>query len=148
MLNSPLQFLPTLKYWVSLEGFYDKFDMILFDPPHFIRDKKENNDIALLNRYGFLYYDEWKQTLQKGIDELFRVLKPNGVFVFKWAIKEDHGIKKKLPSIDDILILFPYKPIFGSRNIRSKVIKSNLVYWFVFLKYDVNKKLEEINENR
>jgi len=118
--------------------------MILFDPPHFIRIINENNDVTFLNRYGFLPSNKWKQILQDGIKELFRVLKPYGVFIFKWTDTDNHGIVKELPSVDDILFLFPYKPIFGSRNIKSKIKKSNLVFWFVFLKYDVNKKLGDI----
>ena len=65
--------------FTNLDFADNSFDMVLFDPPHIIA-KKETN-ARVVNRYGILYKDSWKQTLQKGIIELFRVLKPEGVLI-------------------------------------------------------------------
>ena len=104
------------------------FDMVLFDPPHIIA-KKETN-ARVVNRYGILNKDNWKQTLSKGISELFRVLKPEGVFVLKWC--------ENTISVDEIIKLSPYPPLFGS-NTKSKGHTAN--FWILFIKYDVNEKL-------
>jgi len=108
------------------------FDMVLFDPPHIISNKESN--IRMVNRYGILYKETWKQDLSKGIKELFRVLKPNGVFIFKWG--------ETYKTVDEIIKLFPYPPIFGNRTANHS-IKDKGTHWLVFLKYDVNIKLEE-----
>ena len=107
------------------------FDMIIFDPPH-ILVKNENAKLSSMKKeYGYLKYDSWKKELKAGIDKLFQILKPNGVFVFKWA---ETDIK-----VNDVLKLFPYQPLFGS-NTRSKGKTS--MFWILFIKYDVNGKLD------
>ena len=101
--------------WTQILPFTDNyFDMVLFDPPHFIKPKEEDN--TMINRYGYLPTDNWKQILKLGITELFRILKPEGVFILKWA-----ETQKK---IDEVLCLFPYKPIFGSQNNKSKTCRN------------------------
>lgn len=105
----------------------DYFDMIIFDPPHLIR-KREWTDSSMCIRYGKLYQDNYKQVLKEGIKKLFDILKPEGTFVFKWCDTDR--------PVEEILKLFPYKPMFGTRTGQS-----NTNHWIVFLKYDVNKKL-------
>ena len=111
--------------WTKKLPFDDEyFDMVLFDPPHIIRDKVNKCNMDVL--YGYLQKDTWRMDLQKGIQELFRVLKNEGVFVFKWG--QSHVL------IDEILRLFPYKPLFGNKNKDiSKNDKDTI--WLVFLKY-------------
>jgi len=106
------------------------FDMVVFDPPHLIR-KKGTKEIHLVKKYGELYEEDYKQVISEGLQELFRVLKPNGVFILKWA-----ECSKK---VDEILKLFPYPPLFGTRTGQK-----NNNHWIVFLKYDVNMKLDEL----
>ena len=106
------------------------FDMVVFDPPHIFR----KNDIDRITstmeyKYGWLYDDNWKHVLKKGINKLFRVLKPKGIFILKWS-----ECNKK---INEILPLFPYPPLFGTRS-----GKDNTNLWIVFLRYDVNIKLD------
>jgi len=110
------------------------FDMVLFDPPHIIQKKKSKNPIKMEVYYSYLPSDSWKQILSSGISELFRVLKPCGVFVFKWC-ETDIGI-------DEILRLFPYPPLFGNHTKDLNKAKSDTVHWLIFIKYDVNQKLE------
>lgn len=101
------------------------FDMIIFDPPHIIR-KTANSKMIL--QYGKLRTETWKYDLKEGIDKLFKILKSEGVFILKWA--ESGGGK-----IEDVLKLFPYPPLFGTRTGANS---DN--HWIVFLKYDVNNK--------
>ena len=109
------------------------FDMVIFDPPHFVRKNKEDNKNAMTERYGSLLSENWKQVLQKGINELFRVLRPEGIFIFKWSETDK--------SIDSVMKLFPYKPILGNKN-RFNPRRDKESFWLVFLKYDVNNKLD------
>ena len=101
------------------------FDMIIFDPPHII----QNVSSHLTLDYGNLNPSTWRQDLQIGIKKLFDILKYEGIFIFKW----DECNK----SIDEVLKLFPYQPLFGTR---TGLNNKNL--WIVFLKYDVNDKLK------
>jgi hypothetical protein len=57
--------------------------------------------------------------LEKGFAECFRVLKPNGTLVFKWA-------ESQFP-IKDVLALTPEKPLFGHKT-------SKTTHWAVFIK--------------
>jgi len=108
------------------------FDMVLFDPPHIIQSKPDKSNC--MTYYGYLPSNNWDKLLKLGIDELFRVLKPEGVFIFKWA--------ERAKPIKEIIKLFPYPPIFGNRTWKANPAKSNEVYWLVFLKYNVNGKLD------
>lgn len=106
------------------------FDMVVFDPPH----KIENRGIKkaeLHHQYGRLYRDNWGIVLSKGIKELFRILKDDGVLIFKWC-ESDRRLK-------DVLKYFPYKPLFG-----TKTGQQNKNHWVCFIKYDVNMKLDEL----
>ena len=117
--------------WTKTIPFADNyFDMIVFDPPHIV-DKKKTKPSQLKMKYGYFLEDDYKRDLKKGITELFRVLKPNGVFIFKWC-----ETSKK---IEEILKLFPYPPMFGTRTGQA-----NKNHWIVFLKYNVNMKLDKI----
>jgi len=118
--------------FTKLEFDNNCFDMVLFDPPHIVQNKPDSS--KCMAYYSYLPSDKWQSILQKGINELFRVLKPQGVFIFKWA--------ERAKPIKDIVKLFPYPPIFGNRTWKANPSKSNEVYWLVFLKYNVNGKLE------
>lgn len=109
----------------------NEFDLILFDPPHIIQ--KSNKGI-MATKYAVLNPLTWKNDLSAGINELFRILKPNGIFIFKWCETD------KRTHIKNILKLFPYSPLFGT-NSKSMRTGSGKIYWIVFLKYDVNMKL-------
>lgn len=58
----------------------DQFALVVFDPPHLIRNGKKG---WLAKKYGKLGAD-WREDLRKGFAECFRVLKSEGVLVFKW----------------------------------------------------------------
>lgn len=110
------------------------FKMVVFDPPHLLRDRGNRNSeapyVPLTERkaatgfqqikYGALYAD-WKDMLRKGFSECFRVLAPSGVLIFKWN-ETDIPIK-------EILELTEVKPLFGNRS-----GKSSKTHWVCFMK--------------
>src|SRR3990167_2291515 len=49
--------------------------LVCFDPPHFVRNGK-SGWVGL--KYGTLNRKTWREDLRAGLQECFRVLKPNG----------------------------------------------------------------------
>lgn len=94
-----------------------QFSLVVFDPPHIARN---GNTSWLLKKYGRLQ-GEWREEIRKGFAECFRVLKPDGVLVFKWN-------ETQFP-VSQILALTPEKPLFGNRC--GKTAKT---HWIVFIK--------------
>lgn len=97
----------------------ESFQLVVFDPPHVQRQEARG---ALTRRYGVLNGD-WREMLRKGFAECFRVLKPNGVLVFKWGESQF--------KVREILELTPEKPLFGHHT-------SKTTHWAVFMKSAVN----------
>ena len=93
------------------------YKVVVFDPPHILKIG-ENSWTA--KKYGKLPND-WKEMLQKGFKECFRVLKPNGVLIFKWS---EVDIK-----VSEILKLTEQKPVFGHKSGRL-----NKTHWICFMK--------------
>ncbi len=58
----------------------ESYNLVVFDPPHLLR-AGDKSWLAL--KYGKLGED-WREDIAKGFRECMRVLKPNGVLVFKW----------------------------------------------------------------
>lgn len=102
----------------SLDLPTNTFSLVVFDPPHVLNAGDKS---FLAKKYGYLERDTWKDDLTKGFSECFRVLKPDGVLIFKWC--EMH-----IP-LKDILALTPWKPLFGNRG--GKAAKT---HWVVFMK--------------
>lgn len=97
----------------------ESFQLVVFDPPHFVR-----NTMSGWNRqkYGLLSGD-WKNMLRGGFGECFRVLKPGGTLIFKWA-------ESSVP-LAEILKLTPERPLFGHRS-----GKQATTHWCAFLKHN------------
>lgn len=93
------------------------FRLVVFDPPHFKRNGKTG---WMAKKYGRLS-DNWVDVIRAGFAECFRVLKPNGVLVFKWNENET--------SLTEILKLTPQKPVVGQRG-----GKNFQTHWVIFLK--------------
>lgn len=93
----------------------ETFHLVVFDPPHIERAEAKG---LFTRKYGTLNGD-WKETIRAGFAECFRVLKPHGTLVFKWA-ESDHPLSA-------VLSLTPYKPLFGHRS-------GKLTHWCVFMK--------------
>jgi SAM-dependent methyltransferase len=113
--------------WEHLPFKDEIFDMVVFDPPHFIRNKFADENF-FYEKYGMLNCKTWKQVLGSAFKELFRVLKSEGTLIFKW--------NDCYRPIKDIFPLITYKPLFGS------VSPKNDTHWVVFLKYRLEKTLE------
>jgi len=103
----------------------EQFTLVVFDPPHLVKAGEKS---WLAQKYGRLNLKTWKNDLCSGFSECFRVLRPNGVFIFKW---NEQQIK-----IGDVVKLAPRQPLFGQRHGRT--------HWFVFMKPEKEVK----NENR
>lgn len=59
----------------------NSFPLVVFDPPHLLR---ANSTSWLVKKYGKLD-ENWPQMLHDGFQECMRVLKPDGVLIFKWS---------------------------------------------------------------
>lgn len=95
----------------------ESFSLVVFDPPHLVQNGSNG---WLAKKYGKLERD-WRSDIQAGFAECFRVLKENGVLIFKW---NEHEVP-----LAQILALTDEKPLFGNRC--GKTAKS---HWIVFMK--------------
>ena len=91
------------------------FDLVVFDPPHLIHGGANS---WLVKKYGKLNKDTWKQDLKQGFEECMRVLKGNGVLLFKW---NEEQIKTK-----EVFEVFGQQPILGDKRSKTR--------WSVFIK--------------
>lgn len=94
------------------------FQLVVFDPPHLIKAGEKS---WLVKKYGRLNPDTYKDDLKQGFSECFRVLKPNGILVFKWNETD--------VAVSEIIKLSPYAPLFGNKS-----GKLNKTHWIVFMK--------------
>lgn len=95
----------------------DKFRMVVFDPPHLVHAGDKS---WLKAKYGTLNKD-WREDLQQGFSECFRVLASGGFLIFKW---NETQIK-----VSEILALTDQKPLF-----RHKSGKRMDAHWICFSK--------------
>ena len=93
------------------------FALVVFDPPHFERNGA-TGWVGL--KYGTLKGD-WREELRRGFAECFRVLRPEGVLIFKWCEDE-------IP-VSQILALTPERPLFAHRS-----GKQQKTHWVTFMK--------------
>ena len=107
----------TLADFTDLPFPVDTFDHVVFDPPHMVN---VGDTSYLARQYGKLIGD-WRDMLRKGFAECFRVLRPDGVLVFKWS---DSNVP-----VSEILPLTPHKPLFGHKS--GKAMNT---HWIAFLK--------------
>jgi SAM-dependent methyltransferase len=114
--RSPIVIAPDIVGDFTALPFADEsFSLVVFDPPHVQRNEALG---AVTRRYGVLNGD-WRQMLREGFAECLRVLKPNGVLVFKWGESQFR--------VAEILALAPVRPLFGHHT-------SKTTYWAVFMK--------------
>ena len=95
----------------------DTFALVVFDPPHATFGKSS----VMAKTYGTLGGVDWREMLRLGFAECFRVLRPEGVLVFKWCEWE-------IPT-RDVLELTPEKPLFGHISGRRAQ-----THWVAFMK--------------
>lgn len=93
------------------------FALVVFDPPHLTGAKET---AWLVKKYGKL--DEtWTQMLHDGFAEGMRVLKPEGVLIFKWS---EHDIPA-----ERVWDAIGQKPLFGHHS-----GKKSGTFWGCFMK--------------
>lgn len=91
---------------------------MIFDPPHLTGAK----DTAwLVKKYGKLDAN-WPQMLHDGFAECMRVLKPDGVLIFKWS-EYDIEAEKVWTAIGQ-------RPLFGHHSGRR-----SKTFWGCFMKF-------------
>ena len=95
----------------------NQYNLVVFDPPHLIHVGEKS---WLFVKYGRLNED-WRTTLTKGFAECFRVLKEQGILIFKWS-------ETNIP-LREILKLTPNRPLFG-----HKCGKAMKTHWLCFMK--------------
>lgn len=83
----------------------ETFGVVVFDPPHSTR---AGGSGWLGVKYGHLDKASWREVIGRGFAECFRVLKPNGVLIFKWA---ETDIK-----VSEVLQLTEQAPLVGHRS--------------------------------
>ncbi|WP_024817065.1 class I SAM-dependent methyltransferase [Arthrobacter sp. 31Y] len=94
------------------------FSVVVFDPPHLVRAGRKSWQAA---KYGQLNAETWREDLRAGFAECFRVLKPEGVLIFKWN-------EIQIP-VSEILALTEQKPLIGHKS-----GKQSKTHWITFLK--------------
>ena len=95
----------------------NSFSLVVFDPPHLTGAKET---AWLVKKYGKLD-NNWPQMLHDGFEECIRVLKPDGVLIFKWS-EYDIPAEKVWKAIRQ-------KPLFGHHS-----GKKSGTFWGCFMK--------------
>ena len=95
----------------------NSFFLVIFDPPHLLKAKET---AWLVKKYGKLD-DTWPQMLHDGFAECMRVLRPDGVLIFKWS-EYDIPAEKVWKAIGQ-------KPLFGHHS-----GKKSKTFWGCFMK--------------
>jgi SAM-dependent methyltransferase len=95
----------------------ETFSLVVMDPPHI---PQETDTGQIVRQYGRLTGD-WKGMLRDGVNEAMRVLKPNGVLIFKWN-------EVRVP-LREILAAIEHARLFG-----HKAGKKMQTHWLTFLK--------------
>lgn len=95
----------------------DAFSLVVFDPPHLLKAKET---AWLVKKYGKLD-ERWPGMIHDGFAECMRVLKPDGVLIFKWS-EYDIPAEKVWRAIGQ-------KPLFGHHSGRK-----SKTFWACFMK--------------
>ena len=104
----------------------NSFPLVVFDPPHLTGAKET---AWLVKKYGKLD-DNWPQMIHDGFQECMRVLKPDGVLIFKWS-EYDIPASKVWKAIGQ-------KPLFGHHS-----GKQSRTFWACFMKLEEMEMLDE-----
>ena len=96
----------------------ESFVLVVFDPPHMARLSETSWVRAA---YGNLP-SEWHKLIRDGFHECMRVLKADGVLIFKWSSVEF--------TTREVIDAIGVEPLFGHHSGK----KSN-THWLCFMKY-------------
>lgn len=95
----------------------NSFSLVVWDPPHL---KSAGSTSWMYKKYGCLD-ENWPLMLHDGFAECMRVLKPDGVLVFKWA-------EVQIPA-GEVWKAIGQKPLFGHHS-----GKRSQTFWACFMK--------------
>lgn len=95
----------------------ETFSLASFDSRHLVRAGCKSWLAAKYGKQG----DCWQDDLRAGFTECLRVLKPDGVLVFKW--------NEKQVKVGEVLELAPIKPLFG-----QLCGQNGMTHWLFFMK--------------
>ncbi len=93
------------------------FSLVVFDPPHF---KQAGEKSYMAMKYGKLPKD-WQTELHVGFWECMRILKNEGVLIFKW--------NETQITVSEIIKAIGCEPLFGNRSGRL-----SKTHWLCFMK--------------
>jgi hypothetical protein len=102
----------------------DTYYLVVFDPPHLI---KVGDNSWLAQKYGKLPAENWQEILKKGFNECMRVLRPNGIMIFKWN-ETDVAVSKIIDVVGQV-------PLFGHKS-----GKREKTHWLCFMKKEERKE--------
>ncbi len=94
-------------------------DLVVFDPPHL---RRVGENAWMRKKYGQLG-ENWREMLHDGFRECMRVLKPDGVLIFKWA-------ETQIPAAD-VWAAIGERPLFGHHS-----GKKSQTFWGCFMKLE------------
>lgn len=97
------------------------FYLVVLDPPHLINCGK-TSDMA--KSYGVLE-KAWHADMKKIFNEAWRVLRPNGTLIFKWADKD--------VSLAELLYVLEREPVFRDKKPAANKAGTNR-FFLVFFK--------------
>lgn len=95
----------------------NSFALVVFDPPHL---QRVGENAWMRKKYGKLG-EGWPDMLRDGFRECMRVLKPDGVLIFKWA-------ETQIPAAD-VWKAIGEKTLFGHHS-----GKKSQTFWGCFMK--------------
>lgn len=95
----------------------ETYYLAVFAPPHLINVGKNS---WLAKKYGRLPQN-WGEYIKQGFDECMRVLKNNGILIFKWNETDI--------TVNQIIQAVGQTPLFGHRS-----GKLNKTHWLCFMK--------------
>lgn len=95
----------------------NSFSLVVFDPPHLT---KIGDNAWMAKKYGRLD-ENWPQMIHDGFNECMRVLKEDGVLIFKWSEYEIPAAK--------VWKAIGKKPLFGHHSGRK-----SKTFWACYMK--------------
>ena len=97
----------------------NEFSLVVFDPLHLTNTGED----SLMNKVYTKLDEDWRKMLHDGFAECMRVLKPDGVLIFKWS---DISISTR-----QVINALGQEPLFGHRS--GKTMNTR---WLCFMKQD------------
>jgi len=104
--------------FTSLPMADNTYYLVVFDPPHLIKVGEKS---WLAQKYGHLPQNEWEKIIRSGFDECMRVLKENGILIFKWNETDI--------TVSQIINIIGKTPLFGHKS-----GKREKTQWLCFMK--------------